>query len=141
MLKGLEQDILRIIARKVITEPLGNAIAGALGGGGSGGGLLDSLGSFFGNLFGGGRATGGGIERGRVYRINEGGGPGEIANIGGRQFLLASQSGTVQRQQQAGSDRSITVNVQMPQGADRTTGQQFGAQIARQLQLASSRNN
>lgn len=141
VLKGLEQDILRIIARKAITEPLGNAIAGALGGGGSGGGLLDSLGSFFGSLFGGGRATGGGIERGRVYRINEGGGPGEIANIGGRQFLLASQSGTVQRQQQAGSDRSITVNVQMPQGADRTTGQQFGAQIARQLQLASSRNN
>lgn len=32
VLKGLEQDIIRITARKLITEPLGNAVSGAIGG-------------------------------------------------------------------------------------------------------------
>jgi hypothetical protein len=32
ILKGLEQDILRIITRKLVTEPLGNALTGFLGG-------------------------------------------------------------------------------------------------------------
>ena len=60
VMRGLEQDILRIITRKLITEPLGNAITGFLGGGGgaSGGGFLSSL-------FSGFFATGGYIPPGR----------------------------------------------------------------------------
>lgn len=59
VLRGLEQDILRIITRKLITEPLGNAITGLLGGGGgAGGGFLSSL-------FSGFFATGGYIPPGR----------------------------------------------------------------------------
>lgn len=46
VLKGLEADIARILARKLITEPLANSISGALKGvGGTG------VGGFFSNLF------------------------------------------------------------------------------------------
>ena len=45
VMRGLEQDILRIITRKLITEPLGNAITGFLGGGGgTGHGIAPHLG-------------------------------------------------------------------------------------------------
>lgn len=43
VLDGLEQDIIRIITRKAITEPLGNAVAGSFGGDGLFGDLLGSL--------------------------------------------------------------------------------------------------
>lgn len=58
VLRGLEQDILRIITRKLVTEPLGSALTGLLGGGGGGGGFLSSL-------FSGFFATGGYIPPGR----------------------------------------------------------------------------
>lgn len=78
ILRALEADILRILARKLISEPLGDAITDILGGvfggatstggssaivtdtvgsigassGGGGGGFFSSLGSIFGSLFG-----------------------------------------------------------------------------------------
>lgn len=39
-----------------------------------------------------------------------------------------------------GGNRNYNISVQMPQGANRTTGMQFGAEIARQLSKASARN-
>jgi hypothetical protein len=64
VLKGLEQDIVRIVTRRLVTEPLGDAITkmlqggikSATGGGGSGGGIGDivsQLASFGSKLFGG----------------------------------------------------------------------------------------
>ena len=50
VLKGLLQDIIRIAARKFITEPLGN---------------------FFGGLFGGGKAAGGPVSGGTSYLVGE----------------------------------------------------------------------
>lgn len=55
VLKGLEQDIARIILRMTVTKPLENALQGVLGGGGSGGGLFDGL---FKGIFGGGSSSG-----------------------------------------------------------------------------------
>jgi hypothetical protein len=46
VLKGLEQDIIRIITRKLVTEPLANAIGGLFSGGG--GGWLSLIGGLFG---------------------------------------------------------------------------------------------
>lgn len=57
VLQGLEQDILRIVTRKLVTEPLGNALTGIIKGvtGGEGGfdfgGILKNIaGSLFGGL-------------------------------------------------------------------------------------------
>jgi hypothetical protein len=54
VLKGLAEDIQRIILRMTVTKPLENWLTGALGGGGGGGGLLSGLGSLFGGGGGGG---------------------------------------------------------------------------------------
>ena len=79
ILKGLEQDILKMVTRKVFTEPLGNALSGALGNGGG-------LSNLFSSLFGGFRAEGGPLQQGRWYIAGErgpepvwGGGPGAYA--------------------------------------------------------------
>jgi hypothetical protein len=54
LLKGLEQDILRITVRKLVTEPLAEQFTGALKGAGAGGGL----GAFFAGLFGSSGSSG-----------------------------------------------------------------------------------
>jgi len=57
VMRGLANDILRIVARKAITEPIGNAISSGIGdmlkGGGSGGGLFDGIFSGLGFASGG----------------------------------------------------------------------------------------
>lgn len=51
VLKAIEKDLIRIVARKAITEPLGNTISGLLGGGtttgGAAGGILNNLSSLY----------------------------------------------------------------------------------------------
>jgi iron(II)-dependent oxidoreductase len=54
-MQGLLQDIARVIARRTITEPLGNAVSAGLTGLGAGS-WLDGIGSWIGGLF---RAEGG----------------------------------------------------------------------------------
>lgn len=64
VLKGIEQDLLRIVMRKMVTEPLGNAVTGAISGAMSGGD--GGLGSIFSKLmsFDGGGYTGSGPRSG-----------------------------------------------------------------------------
>lgn len=73
VLKGLEQDIARIIIRKSVTEPLGNAISGIFSG--------INWGSIFG--FGGGRAAGGPVYPGQYYVVGENGPEVLLPNTGG----------------------------------------------------------
>lgn len=51
VLKAIEKDLIRIVARKAITEPLGNTISGLLGGGtttgGAAGGILNNLSNLY----------------------------------------------------------------------------------------------
>lgn len=81
VLKGLGQDIARIVIRKTLTEPVGNAISGAIKSSGIGSGIGD----WFGSLFGGGRASGGGIDASKWYVVGERGpeifAPGVSGNI------------------------------------------------------------
>ena len=81
-------DISRIIIKQQIMLPLLSAIGiGSSGGGG--------IGSFLGSLIGQ-RATGGPVVAGGMYEINETKqGPGEVLDAGGKQYLMASRSGTV----------------------------------------------
>jgi hypothetical protein len=77
VLRGIGQDIARIIARRTITEPLGNAISSALSGF-----SLDSIGSWLGGLF---RAEGGPVTAGQPYIVGE----------RGPEWFVPRQSGTV----------------------------------------------
>lgn len=61
ILKGIEQDLIRLILRKAITVPLQNAI----------GGLFEGSGGFLGDLFGGPRALGGPVQSGKAFLVGE----------------------------------------------------------------------
>jgi hypothetical protein len=69
VLKGLAQDIARIVLRKTVTEPLGNAVSGW---------LRDALPSF-----GGGRAAGGPVYPGQYYLVGENGPEVLVPNVAG----------------------------------------------------------
>jgi hypothetical protein len=77
VLRGIGQDIARIIARRTITEPLGNAISSALSGF-----SLNSIFSWIGGLF---RAEGGPVTAGQPYIVGE----------RGPEWFVPRQSGTV----------------------------------------------
>ena len=128
VLQGLEQDILRIVTRKLVTEPLGNAITGILGGlfgGGSGGGLGGILSGLFGGFF----ADGGFLPPGRWGIAGERG-PEPI--FGGRTGLTVQPNGGGMR---------VVQNFNITGPVDRSTQAQIAAAAARGLQMAAVRNN
>ena len=131
ILKGLEQDILRIVTRKLVTEPLGNAITGAFSGGG-GGGLGDIFGKIFGSIFGA-RAEGGPVMAGRTYLVGE----------RGPELFKAPASGTIVPNDQlpGAMGRPMVIHINPPAGMSRQASTQFAADVARQMRLADARRN
>ncbi len=88
-------DIARILIQQNITGPLAQMVQGGMGGGGGGGGSSGfggMVGSFLSGLFG--RAGGGPVEAGGMYRVNELG--PELLTVGGNQYLMmGSQAGSI----------------------------------------------
>lgn len=144
VMRGLEQDILRIITRRLVTEPLGGAISGAIGG--DGGGLLGSVAGFLSGLFGGGLQYGGAASAGSLYRVNERGRPEMFTAANGAQYMLPTQNGRVTPDDRVSSAQpaqtvnhySITINP--PPGMDRRTAQQLASDASRAIDMARSRN-
>jgi hypothetical protein len=164
VLKGLGEDILRLTTRQLVTKPFAEAISGwaanagiggsnyagqASGGGytgnefdGAGGGWAGIVSAFAG-LFGGGKATGGAVEAGGLYRVNERGGA-EMLDVNGQQFLMmGNRRGRVHPNPGAaaggrgGIHAPVTIN--MPQGANAQTANQVGALVSRHLLRAAAR--
>lgn len=162
VLKGIEQDIIRIITRKLVTEPIGAAITGAIGGNtlsSLGGSLIGSLfggssagaaagGSDFAanflSTFGGFFADGGGLPAGKWGIAGERGpelirGPAHVVPTNRSMAMLdrmASQS--------RGGDRGNVFNttfVLPPGGYSRATQQQIEAGMARSVAAANARLN
>jgi lambda family phage tail tape measure protein len=102
----------------------------------SGGGGDDILGTFI-NALGvsGGRANGGPVSAGGVYRINERGAP-EIATFGGKDYLLAGATGgkVSSRSDASASNLALTINQSFAAGTDRRTIDQAASSAARELQ-------
>lgn len=155
---SLEQTILQGITRIIVEQQLIRPIAQFLAGGS--GGFIDFAGSILGNLLGGatggsgmpdgvptrgGRATGGPVERGGLYEINETRrGPGEVLNVGGRQYLMALQGGYVKPVAAGGVAAGRTLqqvnNFHVSGPIDRRTQQQLATQTGRAAQTAMMRN-
>lgn len=89
VLKGLGDDILRIVTRKTITEPLAAGISDLVKG-------FD-----FGKFFGGARASGGPVSSGKAYLVGENG--PELFAPGASGAIIPSGA-------MGGSNVSITVN-------------------------------
>lgn len=126
VLKGLEQDIIRIVTRKLVTEPLGDAITGALRSGTYGGGF--DLSAIFSNLFSGFFAEGGYIPPGRWGVVGE---RGPEPAFGGRTGL------TVQSNKAGGMSISQQFVISGP--VDKRTQSQVFAAAARGAREASMR--
>lgn len=113
VLKGLAQDIARIILRKTVTEPLGNFVGDMLKG------LIPS--------FGGGKAAGGAVYPGQYYVVGE----------NGPEVLVPGTSGTVIPNGAAGgvvNNVSIVVNAEGDSRVQSDAAQ--GAELGRRLEGA-----
>ncbi len=107
MLKGIEKDIVRIITRQLVTQPLANALTGIVGGfaqsyfGGSVGGTSygtysDGGGGYIQTSFGG-RQLGGSVAKHSMYEVAEHGKP-ELLTANNKSFLLTgNKSAMVER--------------------------------------------
>ncbi|MCK4609476.1 MAG: tape measure protein [Gammaproteobacteria bacterium] len=120
ILKGLEQDILRIITRKLITEPLA-------------GGISDFISGAAPSLFGGGKATGGPVSGGTSYLVGE----------KGPELFTPSSNGSITPNDKLGG---IMVNnyfsIEAPRGTvSRESQQQIAAQTGAAVNRAIWRNN
>ena len=156
--KDFATSIVADINRIIIKQQIANALAGLMGASGGG---SDAIGKFFGALLGSttgssvamssgqfgigvaGFAMGGVVERGRLVEVNEGDGPGELFNVGNRQYLLASQSGQVVPQKQSSSPQhqAMTVinNFTLSGRVDRATEMQVAKAAGLGVQRALAR--
>ncbi len=108
VMEGLEKDIIRIMTRKLVTEPLTNALSGMFSSGGG-------FGQLFGGLFGGGgapvssiplKALGGSVGAGSPYIVGE----------RGPELFVPSSNGNITPNNQLGGS-TIVVNVNPPPGS------------------------
>lgn len=81
--KQIVADLLRIAIQQAVIRPLAESLFGGGGGGGGLGGILS-----FASLFAG-RASGGPVSAGRLYRVNE------AAGAGGVELFQPSQNGSI----------------------------------------------
>lgn len=159
--KSLADSIVAEITRIIVKQQM----AAAIGGGDGGSGWLTGIaGSLIGAAFGtagtatvasampgdsldnflklnknfgtGGRAIGGPVSAGGIYRVNEKG--PELLNIAGDQYLMpGSQSGNVTPTSgKGGNTVNITVNQSFAPGTSRATTLQAAADARRQLEIA-----
>jgi len=114
VLKGLEQDIIRIVTRKLVTEPMGNAITSMIGSamGGSGGVIGGDFGNFLADLAGISFAGGG---------------------YTGQETVVDHTKG---QRLSAGNSVTVVVNQQFAPGTSRATTLQAAADASRQLSAA-----
>lgn len=151
MLQSFGVTIQRMIADAVAAD-LGRRLAGSLGGGKSGGGIFDMIGGLMGGnsappgssdlgptmgLFSGlfGRAIGGPVSAGGMYRVNEKG--PELLNVAGNQYLMmGNQPGSVDAAPQSGGSVSQTLNFYGP--ADEKQVRRAAGQGAREALAAFS---
>lgn len=129
IIRSLEKDLIQLGTRKFVTEPFlkgfEKILDGAMSGGGGGG-----ISGFIGKLFAGGKATGGDVSAGRIYRV------GEL----GPEMIMMGGNGKVIPNNAMGN---VTVNLHYAQpprnDQERASAMQVAAQAGRHVQKAVSR--
>lgn len=131
LLKGLEQDLIRVVTRKLVTEPLGNFVTDKLKGFSGGGDFFGSILSSVGRLFGAG-----------AMGIPAAANKPKLVGENGPELFVPSVSGTVLPNGRGlgGSDRSINININMPPGSSRETALQAATRVGQAVQVALRRN-
>lgn len=139
---ALAQYIMRAIAEQwaqKIADLFKSNTTGAAASGSGGGWAW--VGSALGALFGGGRASGGPVQSGMVYRVNENG--PELLSVGGRDYLMmGSQAGKVTPNDKLRSGGGVTQvnNFSFAAPTDPRTQMQMASRVAFETRRAQSRN-
>lgn len=128
-INGVADQLLDLATKQLTQQILGSF--STAGGGGSQGNWFSTIAG----LFAGGRASGGDVQEGMAYRVNE--------NTPNSEWFVPGQSGQVVP---AGKMGAVTVHqnfiLQAPKGTvTRQTQLQVGAEAGRGLQTAMRRNN
>lgn len=126
-------------AAQAVAKNFAQQIFGSLGSGGSstgsGGGWLQTLGSIAGAVFGGGRATGGPVQAGMIYKVNEDTPRSEY-------FAPAVDGQIVPASGMGGTSIVNHFTIQAPKGSvSRQTERQIAAGVASSIFSANRRNN
>lgn len=130
ILKGLEQDIIRIVTRSLVTEPLGNALTSMFKGSGGG------AGNFFSNLFG---------NIGSFLSFDGGGFTGSGPRSGGMDgrggyMAMLHPNETVVDHTRGQSVGGININISLPGNTNRGTADQIAKRTGIAVQNAMRRN-
>lgn len=123
VLKGIYQDIVRIILRQSVTTPLANLTSSFSSS------MVSSAGSWLGSLFGGGKASGGDVIPGTTYLVGENG--PELFSPKGR--------GTIIPNHELGGPRGVAITMHLHGVTDMKGFRQSESQIATTLSRAVSR--
>jgi hypothetical protein len=122
---------------RLVAQALAKRLAeGLFGGGkgdpnaGGGGGFLATAGKFLGSIFGGGRATGGPVSSGTLYRINEREPEFFRPNVGGKVIPLSKMGS---------SGGNVTQNIMVQGRSDLRTARQMQVEASRQQRIATAR--
>lgn len=128
-------DMLRKMAAQALAARIFDSI-GAWGKANQGGGGWEGALASFASAFGGGKAGGGPVAAGGLYRVNENG--PELLTVAGKDFLMmGNHGGTITPRGKFGGGQVINVNVQ-PTSTQRTAAQIAHA-VAREQQRALAR--
>jgi hypothetical protein len=145
----LYQDALKFLANQAISKLFGwlggthqetfdaSSLSSGfnIGGSSGGGGFWSSL---IGAVFGGGRASGGPVSAGGLYRVNEDG--PELLNVGNQSYLMmGNRGGTVTPNSQLGGKTQI-INVNVQPTSTHRTADQIASEVARKQRIAVARN-
>src|SRR5574343_802029 len=147
--------IVADITRIIVKQQIANALASQMGNFNSSSGFGSFLSALLGSgasksmssgAFGigiSGAAMGGEVSRGQIIEVNETNGPGELFNVGDRQYLLASQAGSIRPQKASSSTNreamNVIMNFTLSAPADRRTQSQVAVAAGRGLQSAMAR--
>jgi hypothetical protein len=117
---------------KIASQKIAQSLFGDMGGSGGVGGIF----SFFGSLFGGGKATGGPVAPNSLYKVNERG--PEIFEQGGSQYLMTGSKGGNIMPNSGGM--VVNNNFAISGQVDRRTQTNIAAEVGLSLQRAMARN-
>lgn len=134
--KDFADSVISQIAR-IVAQQAAEALFGSFGTTGASTGAGGFLSTLFGSLFGGGRASGGPVQGGMMYRVNENG--PEILNYKGEDFLMMGGQGGFVKPNRGGGGSVINVNVSPT--TDRRSAQQIAQRVAEKQRVALSRNS
>lgn len=136
VLKGIEKDLVRLVLRKAVTEPLADSIAGIFSGGGGGTSGKDPAGTNYSgwvgaiaSFFAGGFAKGGYIPPGQFGLVGE----------NGAEFVSGGRTGKTITPM--GRSTNVTINMGGGGYQSRMSQQQQAEMIGREVSLAVNRNS